>query len=127
MLNTQLIGFLGQDAVIHNVNGKQVINFSIAHSESWIDAQGNKKEKTVWVNSSYWSDKTKVAEYLKKGTQVYVEGYPEAKIYNAKDGTPTPQLTLRIKSIQLLGSKTQQSSAPQTANDITEPLENLPF
>ena len=45
MINTQLIGYLGQDCQVNNINGKTVINFSVAHSESWTDSTGVKKEK----------------------------------------------------------------------------------
>ena len=66
MIKLQLIGNIGKDAIVNNVNGKNVINFNVAHTERFKDAQGNQKDKTVWVDCAYWTDKTAVAPYLKK-------------------------------------------------------------
>ncbi len=104
MIKLQVIGYLGRDCVTNSVNGKSVMNFSIAHSEKFKDAQGNLKEKTTWVDCAYWSDRTNLAPYLKKGTQVYAEGFPEPKTYQKNDGTTGVSLSLRIMNLQLLGS-----------------------
>ena len=58
MIKLQAIGHLGKDATTNAVNGKNVINFSVAHTEKYKDQQGNQKEKTVWVECSYWTEKT---------------------------------------------------------------------
>ena len=88
-------------------------------------------DKTTWVSCSYWTDKTAIVPYLKKGTQVFVEGTPEANTY-VKNGQTLPTLKLRVTSIQLVGgnkqSNTEQNQPhPQEAADITEPLDSLPF
>jgi single-strand DNA-binding protein len=113
MLKALAIGHLGKDAVVNLVNGKNVINFSVAHSEKWKDAQGQPMEKTTWVDCSYWTDKTAVAPYLKKGTQVYVEGQPEVRTYQANDGTTKATLSVRVGSIQLLSSASNDNSQGQ--------------
>ena len=105
MIKLQVIGNLGKDAVVNNVNGKTVINFNVAHTERYKDAQGNQKDRTTWVDCSYWTDRTAVAPYLKKGTQVYVEGTPDVRSYTTADGRNGASLTLRILSVQLLGAK----------------------
>ncbi|MES2004772.1 MAG: single-stranded DNA-binding protein [Bacteroidota bacterium] len=150
MIKLQVIGNLGKDAMVNNVNGKNVINFTVAHTEKYKDAQGNQKDKTTWVDCAYWTDRTAVAPYLKKGTQVYVEGQPDVRTYTTQDGRQGASLTLRILSVQLLGSKSSdgggssneggsgsyQQQAPSysqpavsapSANDLTEPLDDLPF
>jgi single-strand DNA-binding protein len=147
MIKLQIIGRLGKDCVTNNVNGKTVMNFSAAHSEKFKDAQGNLKEKTTWVDCAYWSDRTGVAPYLKKGTQVYVEGTPEVKTYTKSDGTHGASLSLRVLTVQLLGDKNDASAAPGNYNnntggmdasslssnmatasaDINAPLDDLPF
>ena len=103
MIKLQVIGHLGKDCTTNVVNGKNVINFSVAHSERYKDASGVQKEKTTWVECAYWSDKTAIAPYLKKGQLVFVEGNPEAKAYQKGDGTAASSLTMRVSSIQLLG------------------------
>lgn len=117
MIKLTAIGHLGKDAILNNVNGKNVINFSVCHTEKYKDAQGNQKDKTIWVDCSYWTEKTGIAPYLKKGIQVYVEGQPEVRSYTAKDGTTGATLSLRVGIVQLLssGSQSQQqdNAAPQ--------------
>ena len=146
MIKLQVIGNLGKDCVTNTVNGKSVINFNVAHTEKFRDAQGNQKDKTIWVECAYWTDRTGVAPYLKKGTQVYAEGTPEVRTYPKNDGTTGVSLTLRVQSVQLLGSGGNRESggytgggnesyAPQSssssripsAGEITEPIDDLPF
>ncbi len=151
MIKLQVIGNLGKDAIVNNVNGKSVINFNVAHTEKYRDAQGNQKDRTTWVDCAYWTDRTAVAPYLRKGTQVYVEGQPDVRTYTTQDGRQGASLTLRVLSVQLLGSRSNeggsgnetygggnnyQSAAPAysqpaapapSASEITEPLDDLPF
>jgi single-strand DNA-binding protein len=105
MLKLTGIGNLGRDAEVKAVGGKNVINFSFAHTEKFKDQSGNQKEKTTWVSCAYWTDKTGIVPYLKKGAQVYVEGTPEVRTYPKNDGTTGTELYVRVTSIQLLGSK----------------------
>ena len=81
MIKLQVIGNLGADCIQKEINGKTVINFNVAHSERFKDAQGNLKERTIWVNCAYWTDRTAIAQYLTKGKTVYAEGTPEADAY----------------------------------------------
>ncbi|HET9746536.1 MAG TPA: single-stranded DNA-binding protein [Chitinophagaceae bacterium] len=136
MIKLQVIGHLGKDCVVNTVNGKNVINFTVAHTERYRDAQGNNQEKTTWVDCAYWSDKTAISPYLTKGKQVYVEGTPEARSFQRNDGTPGSSLSLRVREIQLLGGKGDSGNvsaapAPATAvpsaSDIAEPVDDLPF
>jgi len=112
MIKLQVIGNLGKDCVTNTVNGRTVMNFSVAHTEKFRDAQGVQKDKTIWVECAYWSDRTAVAPYLRKGTQVYVEGTPEVRTYPKNDGTTGVSLTVRVQSVQLLGSRGDAGAAP---------------
>lgn len=105
MIKLQVIGNLGKDCMVNLVNGKNVINFNIAHTERFRDSSGQPKEKTTWVECAYWTDRTGVSPYLKKGTQVYVEGIPEVRQFTRNDGTPGSSLSLRVTSLQLLGAR----------------------
>lgn len=123
MLKTTLIGSLGQSATVNNVNGKTVINFSVAHSEKYKDQNGQLVNKVLWVAVSYWSEKTAIAQYLKKGTQVFLEGLPSVDTYKNREGQIMPQLKLRATMVQLLGGNKQENNnqqpAPQTQSDLT--------
>lgn len=152
----QVIGNLGKDCITNTVNGKSVMNFTVAHTEKFKNGQGQQQDKTIWVDCAYWSDRTAVAPYLKKGTQVYVEGSPEVKTYTKNDGTQGFSLSLRVASVQLLGTKgdsnnsggsdhnsggnnyqsnnsngnnygSQGSSNVQSNSEISEPVDDLPF
>ena len=103
MIKLQVIGNLGKDCIVKEVNGKNVINFSVAHTERYKDAQGNQKERTTWVECAYWTDRTAVAQYLTKGKTVYAEGSPEADAYTNKEGNVSATLRMRVLSVQLLG------------------------
>ena len=131
MIKMQVLGNLGQDATVNNVNGKNVANFSVAHKESWTTQQGEKKEKTTWVSCSLWYESSRLVQYLKKGTQVFLEGVPEAGVYTNQQGQSVASLKLRVTNVQLLGGKQnsteQNQPQPQEAADITEPLSDLPF
>ena len=144
MIKLQVIGNLGKDCITNTVNGKSVMNFSVAHTEKFRDNQGVQKDKTIWVECAYWSDRTGVAPYLKKGTQVYVEGAPEVRTYPKNDGTTGVSLTLRVQSVQLLGGRGEgggsseggynsgnygsaSGSNVQAGNEISEPVDDLPF
>lgn len=105
MIKMQVIGNLGKDCVVNTVNGKNVINFTVAHTEKFRDSQGNNQERTTWVDCAYWTDRTAVAPYLQKGTQVFVEGTPEVRSYTRNDGTAGASLSLRVREVQLLGRK----------------------
>ena len=113
MIKLQIVGNLGKDCIVKEVNGKNVINFSVAHTERYKDNQGNQKERTTWVECAYWTDRTAVAQYLTKGKMVYAEGSPEADGYTNKEGQVAATLRMRVQNIQLLGggSDSQGSNA----------------
>lgn len=149
MIKLNVIGHLGKDALVNNVNGRNVINFTVAHTEKFKDAQGTQKERTVWVDCAYWTDRTAIAPYLKKGTQVYVEGNPDVRVYTNPQGVATGVITLRVNTVQLLGTKPVEGAAQgyatsQVANstamvaeqshpssiapvEMAEPIDDLPF
>lgn len=104
MIKLQIIGNLGKDCIVKEVNGKNVINFSVAHTERYKDGQGNQKERTTWVECAYWTDRTAVAQYLTKGRTVYAEGTPEADPYMNKEGVAAATLRMRVQNVQLLGT-----------------------
>ena len=148
MIKLNVIGHLGKDALVNTVNGRNVINFTVAHSERYKDAQGVQKDRTVWVDCAYWTDRTAIAPYLKKGTQVYAEGTPDVRVYTNQQGASSGVITLRVNNIQLLGTRAEgtgvnQGSAQSSQSvgvgheqshpsslpvaEMTEPVDDLPF
>ena len=116
MIKLQIIGNLGKDCIVKEVNGKNVINFSVAHTERYKDAQGNQKERTTWVECAYWTDRTAVAQYLTKGRTVYAEGSPEADAYSNKEGQPAATLRMRVQNVQLLSNNGNEGTSAGNSN-----------
>jgi len=85
-----LVGRLGRDPETRTLqNGGKTTSFSIATSETWNDkASGERKEKTQWHRIVIWNDRLgEIAErFLKKGSNVYIEGAIETRKYTDKDG-----------------------------------------
>ncbi|MFZ9300600.1 MAG: single-stranded DNA-binding protein [Chitinophagaceae bacterium] len=137
MIKLQVIGNLGKDCTTNNVNGRTVMNFSVAHTERIKDASGQSKDKTIWVECAYWTEKTGIAPYLKKGTQVFVEGQPDVRTYSKNDGSTGVSLTMRVSSVQLLGSGRSEGESldhPTSSSSTSEPVsgsheggDDLPF
>lgn len=140
MIKLQIIGNLGKDCVVNTVSGKNVINFTVAHTEKYKDSQGNNQEKTTWVDCAYWTDRTAIAPYLTKGKQVFAEGTPEVRTFTRQDGTAGASLSLRVREVQLLGGRGDSvpsaSSAPAASSSsssmnepaaISEASDDLPF
>lgn len=136
---TIVIGHLGKDADIKQVNGKQVMNFSIAHSTSYTNAQGVKVENTQWFECAYWSE-SKVGAYLLKSALVCVEGEVSVRAYPKNDGTTGISLMLRVFNVNLLakpkepatpaaatGGAYNPAPASQGGNAGPVDLDNLPF
>jgi single-strand DNA-binding protein len=126
MIKMQVIGNLGKDCVVNTVNGKNVINFTVAHTEKYKDSQGNNQEKTTWVDCAYWTDRTAVAPYLQKGTQVYVEGTPEVRSFTRNDGTAGASLSMRVREVQLLGRKGDNAGGSNYGNETTPARQETP-
>lgn len=116
MIKLQIIGNLGKDCIVKEVNGKNVINFSVAHTERYKDSQGNQKERTTWVECAYWTDRTAVAQYLTKGRTVYAEGSPEADAYSNKEGQPAATLRMRVQNVQLLSNNGTEGTNTGNSN-----------
>ena len=124
MIKLQVIGHIGNDAVINEVNGKRVVNFNMAHSEKYRDGNGVQHEKTLWVQCAYWAEKVSVVQYLKRGTQIYAEGNPEVRTYQKNDGSFGASLTLRVFSIHLLGSKDKADGSRSQNYSASEAVQN---
>lgn len=126
MVKLQVIGYLGRDAITNTVNGKTVINFTVAHTDKIREANGELKDKTIWVDCAYWTDRTAIAPYLKKGTQVYAEGNGDIRTYTTQDGRNGATLTLRVLNVQLLGSKNTDGGNTTASNYSSNPTTTAP-
>lgn len=116
-----LIGRLGQDPEVrHSQNGNAIANLSLATSETWKDKQsGEQKEKTEWHRVVIFGKLAEIAgEYLKKGSQVYIEGALQTRKWTDNAGVErySTEVVINIGGVmQMLDGKKQESS-PQQQN-----------
>jgi single-strand DNA-binding protein len=134
LLRTQLIGNLGKDAEVRTIaDGAMAISFAVAVTEKYTAQSGETKENTYWVNCTLWKTKnqsSRIADFLKKGIRVYVEGRPSAKAYASRDGEQKASLEVRVDKLELL-TFADSSERPATAH-TAPPLpiggnDDLPF
>jgi single-strand DNA-binding protein len=110
-----IVGNLGQDPEVrYTPNGKAVANITIATSESWKDQSGQLQEKTEWHKVSMFGKLAEIAgEYLRKGSQVYIEGKLQTRKWQNKEGQDqyTTEIVLDPFNgvMQMLGGKGGQS------------------
>ena len=118
MLNqVQLIGRLGRDPEVRYMpNGEAVCNFSIATSENWKDANGQKQERTEWHNITMYRKLAEIAgQYLKKGALVFVQGKIQSRKYVDKNGIERTAYEIICDSMKMLGDTSggaQQQTTP---------------
>lgn len=103
MLQLQLIGNLGSDAVINQAAGKSVINFSVAVTEKYKDKNNVQQENTTWVSCAMW-ERDNLAPFLKRGTKVFVSGKPTTGAW-IKDGDAVSELKITVYDLELLTPK----------------------
>jgi len=106
MLKVQFIGTLGADAEKKTTEqGGKFTTARAAHNDTWTDDAGQEHTATTWVDLTL-DDHPKVADFLKRGQQVYVEGYVSLRVYSSpKDRVMKAGLTIRVRHIELLGGK----------------------
>lgn len=112
-----LIGYLGQDPETKSLpSGDEVTNASLATSEKWKDKSGQKQERTTWFRLAFFGKLAEIAgEYLRKGSQVYVEGQVSARPWTDKQGQPQASLEVRVRELKMLGGRPEQTESKQQA------------
>ena len=119
-----LVGNLGNDPdVRYTAGGAAVSNISVATSETWKDKEsGEQQEKTEWHRVVFFGRLAEiVAEYLKKGSQVYIEGRLQTRKWQDKEGTDRYTTEIVANEMQLLGSRgstgnLDKASPPDTSS-----------
>lgn len=105
MLKVTFIGQLGADAEKKTANNGKFTTFRAAHNEVYKDDAGEEHTTTIWVDCTL-NDHPAVADYLKAGTSVYIEGYPSLRIYSSpKERCMKAGMTIRVQKIELLGGR----------------------
>lgn len=102
-----LIGNLGRDPEVRYMpSGDAIANLSLATTETWKDKNGERQEATEWHRVVFFGKQAEVCgQYLKKGSQVYVEGSLRTRKYQDKDGQDRYITEIRGERMQMLGGR----------------------
>jgi single-strand DNA-binding protein len=105
------IGRVGKEPEIKNLqSGDKLATWSMALSESWKDKEGNKQEKTTWINCACFGKQAEIIEkYVKKGDLLYVETKVQVDQYE-KDGVKMTATKFNVKNFTMLGSKKEDGN-----------------
>ena len=116
-----LIGRLGKDPETrYMTSGEAVTNATLATSENWKDKSGEKQEKTEWHNLVFYRRLAEIAgEYLKKGSQIYVEGKLQTRKWQTKEGQDRYTTEIIVNEMTMLGSKSSGGSFEVVENRPT--------
>ncbi len=108
-----IIGRLTRDPEIRTTpNGANVASFSVATGFSWTDQQGQKKEQTEFHNVVAWRKLADIiGQYLKKGSQVYLEGRLTTRSWDGQDGKKNYRTEIVVDNMIMLGRPGQGSSS----------------
>jgi len=129
-----LIGNLGKDPELrYTPNGTAVASFSIATNERWKNKEGNFQDHTEWHRIVAWRKLAEtVGEYLKKGSQVYIEGRLRTRTWEDQNGNKRTTTEIVADSLQMLGRREGVSSSdvappPTASDDEMAATDDLPF
>ncbi|MFZ5516374.1 MAG: single-stranded DNA-binding protein [Candidatus Zhuqueibacterota bacterium] len=107
-----LVGRLGQDPELkYTPSGSAVANFSLATNRVWKDQDGNTQEKTDWHRLVVWRKSAEIANtYLKKGSQIFVEGRLETRSWTDKNEVVRYTTEVVVENFQMLGGKGERTT-----------------
>ena len=120
-----LIGNLGGDPELrHTGSNIPVVNFTVATNESWVNKDGVKEERTEWHRVVAWRRLAEIChEYLRKGTQVYIEGKLQTRSWEDQSGQKRFMTEIVTAEMVILGARPAEAG-PQA--DESPPSEAPP-
>lgn len=112
MIKVEIIGNLGADAQLQQVNGNKFVSFRVANTDKWTDkTTGEISVSTQWISCSLNGDGGGITPYLKKGTKVFVRGNAQFVVYSsAKSRKMEVGINLFVREIELCGSVAEQTT-----------------
>ena len=124
-----IIGHLGRDVEMrYTQTGKAVASFSVATSEQWTGKDGQKETKTEWHKIIAWGRLGEVCgEYLKKGSQVYLEGKLQTRQWDDKEGNKRSTTEIVAQQMQMLERKERSTDDGSHTNSSIPDEEEIPF
>ncbi len=118
MLVVEIIGNLGYDATVKNINGREYLSFDVAHEER----NGNEKS-TIWISILQSGNGGSLLNYLKKGTKVFARGTLTIRTYTSRDGQVKVSLSVIAREIQICQFSDRSSKDEQDRRMIRSAAE----
>jgi single-strand DNA-binding protein len=136
-----LVGNVGKDPDVRYLdNGVAVANFPFATSETYKNKNGEKVTTTEWHNIVLWRGLAEVVEkFVKKGTQLYIEGKIRTRSWDDRDGNKRYTVEIIADTMQMLGRRSDERAVPppseedissddmNESDNTTEEADDLPF
>ena len=121
-----LVGRLGRDPETrYTPNGDAITNFSLATDEQWRDRNGERQTRTEWHNVSLYGKLGEIAnQYLRKGSQVFIEGKIQSRKYTGKDGIERTAYDIIGNEMKMLSNRNDGSDSGN--NNAAPPTSNPP-
>ena len=121
-----LVGRLGRDPETRYMpNGDAITNFSLATDEQWRDRNGERQTRTEWHNITLFGKLGEIAsQYLRKGSQVFIEGKIQSRKYTGKDGIERMAYDIIGNEMKMLGNRNDGSDSGN--NNAAPPTSNPP-
>ena len=111
---TLILGRVGKDPEVRMAGQNKVATFSVATGGKYKTKDGREVDDTAWHNIVAWRSSAEIVEkYIKKGSQVFIEGHLSYRKYSDKDGVERNITDIVVDKIELLGGKAESSPAPQ--------------
>jgi single-strand DNA-binding protein len=109
-----LIGNVGRDPETRYMpSGDAIVNLSLATTDTWKDKNGEKQERTEWHRVAFFGKTAEIAgQYLRKGSQVYIEGRLQTRKWTDKEGQERYTTEIVADRMQMLGSRGGGGDAP---------------
>lgn len=125
MFKVEIIGNLGADAVLQNVNGKEFITFRVAHTDKYTNqTTGEVTEQTIWASCLMNGRQEALSPYLKKGQKVFCRGNGSLRVFSSeKYKTMVAGLDLRVNEIELVGTTEADRQAIAAWNNCAYALQ----
>ena len=125
-----LLGRVGKDVEVRDINGTKCATFTLATSEKYKDRNGEVKELTEWHNIVAWRQTADICEkYVKKGDQLFVEGRIKSRTWETDRGEKRYATDIVVDKIELLSkpSAPQSQSAPRPAPAPQQIVQSAPL
>jgi single-strand DNA-binding protein len=127
----EITGRITADAQVRTVKGeRKVVGFSIAINDSYKTKEGEQKKVTTFVDCSYWKQPD-VAQYLKKGAIIGIDGRIGTNAWTDKQGNAHASITFHVNNLKFYGSSNStarvETSATVSTNEYSDNKDDLPF